>query len=209
MMDLVKALSYGLEFFGLYYGTYRGQVMANNDPNNSGRVIVHCPSIHGTSYPNAWAWPISSMGGVSSGIWHVPDVGEWVHVRFDHGRLDFPMWEGGWWGNGDTTPDMIPTRVVMCTKEGLKIVLDRSAKSVLIQQDDGNSVLIEENKTTITATGDVAINTQGKTQINAQDDVDITTQGTVNITGDVNIVGDVTITGAGIIQPSPWSTPPA
>lgn len=181
----VHMLVYGLEYLGLYYGTYRGQVVSNSDPLNLGRLQVHCPHIHGDQYPGAWAHPISPMAGKSFGIWHVPDVGEWVHVRFDHGRIEFPMWEGGWWGTGDTTADMTVKNVVLCTLEGLKIILNRTAKSITIQQDSGNAIVITEDS--------IAINHIAKVVITAPE-VDITAP-IVKITGQLEVTGEGTFGG--------------
>jgi hypothetical protein len=190
MIDhLIKMVTYGLEYFGLYYGTYRGQVMDNQDPQNMGRVKIHCPTIHGDLFPDHWAMPVTAYAGKNCGLWVVPDAGEWVHVRFDHGRLDYPMWEGGWWGQGEITADMVPKHVVLATKEGLKIVLSRESKQILLQQDTGNSILIDGSR--------IILNHQGNVSIAAQGDVDITAQSPIRITApEVDVLGNLSISGS-------------
>lgn len=138
-------LSGGLETFGLYYGDYKAQVVSNADPENRGRLRLHSKALFGDSDPEFWAEPQALIAGKAFGLWCIPDAGEWVHVTFDHGRLDAPLWRGGWWGTGDTTPDMVPTKVVLATKEGIRIVLDRLLQSVLIENDDGSSVFMDGN----------------------------------------------------------------
>lgn len=211
MIDhIVKMLAYGLEYFGMYYGTYKGQVVNNSDPQNLGRIQVHCETIHGDQYPGSWAFPIAPMAGRSCGLWNVPDVGEWVHVRFDHGRIEFPMWEGGWWGTGDPTADMTVKNVVLCTVEGLKLIFNRTTKVITIQQDSGNSIIIDGDSIVLNHISDVKINAGGNVEVTAQDKVTVIAQElditapTVKITGQLEVTGDVTLTGAGTITPAPW-----
>ncbi len=191
-----KLLTYGLEYFGLYYGVYRGQVMSTADPDSLGRVQVHCPTIHGPLYPPMWAFPRTTMGGKQFGFWHVPDVGEWVYVSFDHGRLDYPLWEGGWWGAGDPTTDMVPTSVVLATKEGLKIVLDRQNEVITIQQTNGNSIIIDSGEIIISHNSDIVLQAQGSVTINAHAQVNVTAQDKVSITApEIDLTGNVLIAG--------------
>jgi adhesin HecA-like repeat protein len=150
--------------------------------------------------------PITPMGGKSFGFWHIPDVGEWVHVRFDHGRLEHPMWEGGWWGNGDCTPDMNVNNVVLCTKEGLKLVFHRDTKQIEVTQKSGNVITIGDDSITLNHHSDVKILSQGNIEVTAQGKVSITAP-EIDLTGAVKITGDVHLTGAGVIVPAPWSTP--
>lgn len=143
MTDMIETLKYGLEHCGLFYGIYKAQVVNNSDPNNSGRLILFCPTVHGPDTAQIWARPKAAYAGKQFGLWAIPDVGEWVYVSFDHGRAEFPIWEGGWWADsGDATPDMVTKNVVLSTAEGLKIVLNRVNGSILIQQSNGNSIEI-------------------------------------------------------------------
>lgn len=144
MHNMIELLKYGLEYCGLYYGTYRAQVKSTADPENRGRIMLLCPQVHGPSYPPVWAEPKSAMAGSQFGFWHVPDVGEWVYVQFDHGRSDFPIWEGGWWGLNDQTADMVTSKVVLATKEGLKLVFDRANGTILVSHPAGSSIQLDD-----------------------------------------------------------------
>lgn len=204
-MNLNRVLEAGLEYFGMYYGSYRAQVIDNNDPEGNGRLMIHAPQVHGPSFPRVWAWPITAMAMTKGGIWAIPDIGEWVYVQFDHGRPEFPMWSGGWWGDGDTTADMTPSKVVVCTPEGLKVVLDRKAMEITVQQRPGNSIVINDEYCRVQHNGLVKVDAS---------DVDILSEGTTNLRGqgviniaamdEVNILstGSVKIDGADNVEVS-------
>lgn len=189
MHSFVDLLKYGLEYCGLFYGTYRAQVKDNVDPQGRGRIQIFCPQVHGTSFPQVWAEHKSAMAGKGFGFWHVPDVGEWVYVQFDHGRSEFPIWDGGWWGTGDTTEDMIVSKVVLTTKEGLKLVFDRDGSTILIQHSEQTYVFLEAGRATIQAPQLILesddIELKGPTKIT----------GAVTVIGDGNVVGDWTVSG--------------
>lgn len=157
---ITELLKYGLEKFGLYYGTYKAKVIDVHDPDNCGRILVSCPQVHGMSGA-VWAYPKSPYGGKNFGLWAVPDTGDWVYVSFDHGRPEYPLWEGGWWGEGEVTSDMTPRNVVLATSEGMKVVIDRDMETVLIQQSNGNNLLITPDHIDIQSTGLVNISSNG------------------------------------------------
>lgn len=209
MMDIYRILESGLEFFGVYYGTYRAVVKDNNDPDKLGRLMVHCPQIHGPNFPLTWAWPIAVMGATKAGIWAIPDIGEWVYVQFDHGRPEYPLWGGGWWEKGGTTPDMVVNKVVVCTPEGMKVVIDRNALSVLVQQSQGNSVLITDDECNVNHNGKVTV-TADEVDIISDGDTNVTAQGDINLSalGNLALVstGDVKIKGAGDVEVSTTGT---
>lgn len=189
-------LESGLEAIGLYYGVYRAKVIDNADPDNLGKLKIQCEQVHGGTYPDVWSWPETPYAGNGFGMWAIPDIGESVYVRFDHGRPEKPIWHGGWWGTGETTDDMTLKKVVLTTLEGLKIVIDRDAASILLEQALGNSVLIDPNQIYLQHSGsiicegqDVTVQSMGTTELRAQgvvllealDEVRITSTGLVKI----------------------------
>jgi phage baseplate assembly protein gpV len=207
-------LTFGLENEGLFYGRYKARVIDNNDPNGLGRLKVWCEQVHGDTYPDTWAWPITPYAGASFGFWAIPDKDELVWVAFDHGRPEYPLWEGGWWATGETTPDMVPTNVVLVVKEGLKVVLNRQDKSITIFKDAQNSVVIDDNGITIITSKDVKVTAQGDVDVTAEGDVnvqannavvqaqaakiqapDIALIGEVSVTGDLNVSGNTITAG--------------
>jgi len=209
-------LTFGLEYSGLFYGIYKARVIDNQDPDNLGKLKVHCEQVHGDTYPDTWAWPVTPYAGAGFGFSAVPDKDELVWVAFDHGRPEFPIWLGGWWASGEPTPDMTPTNVVLMVKEGLKLVINRQDKSITILRDDNNSIVMDATGITIITDKDVTVNAQQNVKLNAQQNVNLVAQQNVNVqaqtvqvqaqsteidsstikmVGEVEIDGDLHVTG--------------
>ena len=93
-----------------YWGKYKAFVRRNNDPDNRGRIRVHCPQImgkvDGESRWLGWAEPCFPwMGGLTTGEFGPPLTreeqinafgSEWygVWIEFENGQIDFPIWVG-------------------------------------------------------------------------------------------------------------------
>ena len=95
----------GLEYFGLYYGLYRGVVADNEDPKFQGRLKLRVPQFYRDTVPDYWAWGKGQAAGRNGGINWLPEVGDTVWVSFQNGDKRFPVWEYGWW-----TIDSLPER---------------------------------------------------------------------------------------------------
>ena len=124
---LDKLYRHGLEYFGLYYGVYRGTCMDVEDPDEQGKIQVRVPTVSGNETIGTWAWPISPWAGRDSGLFMVPDVGDPVYVVFENGNPNYPMWLGGWWPkpNGENFSegmepytDGVPQKRIFKTKAG-------------------------------------------------------------------------------------------
>jgi len=120
-------ISHGLEYFGRYYGMYRGTCMSTEDPEEQYRIQVRVPAVTGKDTHGSWAWPIAKWAGRDSGDVCVPDEGDPVVVVFENGHKDHPMYIGGWWpkpegdnfGAGmDAYTDGKPTKRIFKTKAG-------------------------------------------------------------------------------------------
>lgn len=192
---LQRIMESGLESIGLYYGVYRAKVINNADPDNLGRVILHCEQVHGKDYPEVWAWPETPYAGNGFGFWAIPDKDDYVYVRFDHGRPDKPIWHGGWWGEDDVTDDDMTTKkVVLVVKEGMKIVLDRENQTVLVEQALGNSVFISDETMELKHAGMLDIQSDGPISMKSLVSVAIQAPA-ISMTGPVTIMGAVSSTG--------------
>jgi hypothetical protein len=86
-----------------YYGKYRGMVLNNIDPMQTGRVQVQVPDVLGPSI-SSWAMPCLPIAGKQSGVYCVPQVGDGVWVEFEQGDPDYPIWVGGFWGSAAEVP---------------------------------------------------------------------------------------------------------
>lgn len=147
---LDQLVFYGLESFGLYYGTYRGMVKDNVDANNRGRLKVYVPSVGDTEANTRVALPILPSAGPGFGfLATTPAVGDVVYIRFEMGRLDAPLWIGSWWIN-DAMPEDFrdPNIQGWITRGGHKIILDDRGDQQLIRVEhspSGSFVLMDHD----------------------------------------------------------------
>jgi uncharacterized protein involved in type VI secretion and phage assembly len=79
-----------------FYGKYRGTVMENVDPLQTGRILVQVPDVSNV-LPSTWALPCLPFTGIQSGFYAVPAIGSQVWVEFEQGNPDYPIWVGGFW----------------------------------------------------------------------------------------------------------------
>lgn len=85
-------------FSGRYFGTYRGFVTDNNDPQKLGRVKVKVPSVLGSDEELGWAFPKPvTGGGKNAGDLWIPAQNDYVWVEFEDGMTDYPLWSPGPW----------------------------------------------------------------------------------------------------------------
>ena len=98
-----KLVKFGLEYFGLFYGVYRGEVVNNDDPDGLGRVVVKVPSVmhRAEEASENWAWPIMPAAAKDYGVFFPPAKGDTVWVMFENGRPEYPIYVGGWWGKDE------------------------------------------------------------------------------------------------------------
>jgi uncharacterized protein involved in type VI secretion and phage assembly len=86
-----------------YYGKYRGQVLNNVDPMQKARIQVNVPDVYGPTL-STWALPCLPAAGLQMGMVTVPPIGAGVWIEFEQGNPDYPIWVGGFWGNGAEVP---------------------------------------------------------------------------------------------------------
>jgi len=89
-----------------FYGTYRGVVYSNSDPEKYNRIRVKIPQIL-SNFPTEWCWPVGVVGSI-------PEVGDGVWVQFEGGDPAYPIWLGTFSNNlisstssSGTTTDII------------------------------------------------------------------------------------------------------
>ncbi|HVU48564.1 MAG TPA: phage baseplate assembly protein V [Terracidiphilus sp.] len=115
-----------------FYGKYRGTVIENIDPLQTGRVMLQCPDVLGET-PSSWAMPCVPAAGVQSGMFIVPAIGSQVWVEFEQGNPDYPIWTGGFWGSAADVPvfALAPPAI----PPGENIVLQTPGQNTLILSD--------------------------------------------------------------------------
>jgi len=103
---LDNIVRYGIEFYRIYPGLYRGIVTANDDPQSRGRIQAHVPSMQ-EQPPDIWIKAAVLGAGDGRGIFWPPEVGDPVYVSFAQGQPGRPeCYIGGWWGQRDGTSDV-------------------------------------------------------------------------------------------------------
>lgn len=82
-----------------YFGKYRGKVIDDADPKKLGRLQVSVPVILGEL--ESWAMPCVPYAGKNVGFFALPPVDANVWVEFEGGNLNYPIWSGCFWGEGE------------------------------------------------------------------------------------------------------------
>lgn len=168
LMDTVK--KYGFEYFGVFYGKYRGIVVSNQDPEKLGRVKINVPQVSGKNIMEAWAWPSGLVGGEEFGSFFIPPKGASVWVTFENGDPNHPIWEGGHWARGKT-PEVArrtnPDNRVFQTKNWILEMDDQegSEKFKITDRTSGNSFEFDTDSGdfNLNVTGNENVTTEGNT----------------------------------------------
>lgn len=83
-----------------FWGKYRGIAIANEDPLMLGRLQVSVPQVLGEVL-TAWAMPCVPYAGLQVGFYMMPPVGAALWIEFEGGNLDYPIWSGCFWREGE------------------------------------------------------------------------------------------------------------
>lgn len=113
-----------------YFGKYRGMVLDNVDPLQTGRLLVQVPDVSNV-LPSTWAMPCAPFAGIQAGLFVVPDIGAKVWVEFEHGNPDYPIWVGCFWGSAAEVP-------------GLALAAPPGLQQVTIQTLQDNTLVISD-----------------------------------------------------------------
>lgn len=104
---LHKFINYGIErATGRFYSIYKAEVVDNVDPTKTGRITVRCPAV-GTDDELNWAIPSMPFTGAGYGCYFPPEIGEFVWVEFLDGNINYPIYRGGWWIEGEITENFV------------------------------------------------------------------------------------------------------
>ena len=118
---------------GKFYGTYRGTVLINIDPEQRGRLMCEVPAVMGL-LPTTWAEPCVPLAGPTGppmGVYMVPPIGAGVWVVFEGGDPNKPIWIGCRWG----LPSDIPTLALAGNPADPNIVIQTLLQNTLMLSD--------------------------------------------------------------------------
>jgi hypothetical protein len=130
---------------GGHFGKYRGTVANNIDPTTRGRLQVSVPAVYGTNTLN-WALPCVPYAGPSEGFFFLPPIGANIWVEFEAGDINFPIWAGCFWGDGECPGTLPQTKVLKTPAATLTLDELNPAAPLVIETLSGQRI-------TITATG--------------------------------------------------------
>jgi uncharacterized protein involved in type VI secretion and phage assembly len=113
-----------------FFGKYRGIVLNNVDPLQTGRLMVQVPDVS-TILPSTWAMPCLPFAGIQSGFYAVPEIGSQVWIEYEQGDPDYPIWVGCFWGSAAEVPAL-----ALAAAPGLQqIVVQTTSQNTLLISD--------------------------------------------------------------------------
>jgi len=108
-----------------FWGKYRGTVVDNDDPLALGRLQVMVPMVLG-EVVSTWAMPCVPYAGPQVGFHMLPPVGAALWVEFEGGDLDYPVWTGCFWREGERPAEAeLPTMRMIRTESGKLLFNDQ------------------------------------------------------------------------------------
>ncbi|MBI3900072.1 MAG: baseplate assembly protein [Gammaproteobacteria bacterium] len=135
-----------------YYGIYRGTVVNNIDPLQTGRIMAIVPDVGGIT-PSTWAMPSMPFTGKQSGAFMVPQIGSGVWIQFEAGDCDRPVWTGGWWGNAAEVPALAlagvpgdPNIVMQTTLQNSLVISDLPGPTggIMLKSTTGATIIVND-----------------------------------------------------------------
>jgi uncharacterized protein involved in type VI secretion and phage assembly len=140
-----------------YLGKYRGTVLNNIDPLQTGRLQVQVPDVSNV-LPSTWALPCLPFAGAQAGFHVIPAIGSIVWVEFEQGDPDYPVWVGCFWGSVADIPPLalagvpgVQQVVVQTEGENSLIISDTPGPSggILLQTSSGALISVSDAGITI------------------------------------------------------------
>jgi uncharacterized protein involved in type VI secretion and phage assembly len=135
-----------------YFGIYRGTVVNNVDPLQTGRIQAIVPDV-GSVIPSTWAMPCIPLAGKQMGTFMVPQIGSGVWIQFEAGDPDRPVWTGGWWGNAAEVPALAlagvpgdPNIVIQSTLQNAIVVSDLPGPTggIMLKSTTGATIIVND-----------------------------------------------------------------
>jgi len=133
-----------------YYGKYRGIVSDNRDPLFLGRVQAKIPDVLGDN-ESTWAMPCTPYAGKGVGLFLIPPVNASVWIEFEQGDIDYPIWTGCFWAQGElpATPAVAEMKVLKTDLATITINDLQGAGGITIETSIGTGAKVVMNVTGI------------------------------------------------------------
>ncbi len=132
-----------------YFGKYRGKVDSAVDPLRKGRLLVKVPAILGQT--GVWAMPCVPYAGDQVGFYSLPEPGAGVWVEFEGGNLNFPIWTGCFWADGQiAAADAVPG-VRFWRTNAITIRIDDMLGEIVIEDNAGSSIRVGPGEIKLTS----------------------------------------------------------
>jgi hypothetical protein len=80
------------------FGKYRGKVKNNLDPLGLGRILAEVPAVRMSLN---WCMPCVPYAAGGVGFHAIPPIGTNVWIEFEGGGIDYPIWSGCFWLEGE------------------------------------------------------------------------------------------------------------
>ena len=153
---------------GPFHGLYPGKVENNIDPLNMSRILVSVSDVGGSAVLS-WALPCLPVTGTNMGMFTVPPNGAAVWVEFVRGDTDWPVWLGGYYGNGEAPslsrnvpPGISGITLQTAGSNGL-VISDAPGGGILIQTAGGAKISVTDTGITLSTGQGATLSLQGNT----------------------------------------------
>ena len=146
------------------YGKYRGKVVESLDPLELGRLQVAVASAPGLGY--IWAMPCVPYAGPEVGFYFIPPIGANVWVEFEGGDVNYPIWVGCFWSEGEKPAEAVDPLI--------KVIRTQTATITINDTPEVGGVTIE-------AAADVSISAGGAAEVTAGADLNLSAGGAAEL----------------------------
>ena len=160
------------------YGNYRGKVLGtdSSESSKSGRIKVEVYPFFESIDKDFIPWAVPAMplfdgAGSGYGCLSIPTVGSYVWVFFEAGDIYQPVYFAE-----AQTPDVgipseastnYPKRKVLKTSGGVTIYIDDTSDSIVIENDEGNKIQIDDEILLTHSSGaKIVIDSSGNIEVN-------------------------------------------
>jgi len=192
-MDIAALLGnikkFGLEYAGLYYGSYPAYVINNDDPRGMGMLQVSLPTLLSEFSELPWALPKGSYSGNGHGAQCIPSIGEMVWVDFQMGRLKNPIWSHYFPLKGEKPEEFKSVKVYgFKTPGGHTVLLDDETDTITITHSKGTEVSMDKEGIYLSSSAVIHIsNGDTKVQI-TEEGINIDSSKSIYLGGDKAIL---------------------